>query len=76
MNCIISASRKEMIGSTLYLVGFEDDKLIENCEPCNICKRLIKNAGISRVVTNSNNSTIVLEKPYFDGTRIEIIEEK
>lgn len=77
MNCIISASRNEMLGSTLYLVGFENGQLIENCEPCNICQRLIKNAGISRVVTNSNitNSNITIEATYLDGTKIELIEE-
>lgn len=49
-NCIISASRKEMIGSTLYLAGFENEQAIA-AEPCPICKRLIINAGIARVVT-------------------------
>lgn len=49
MNAIISASRAEMLGSTLYLVGFEDGKQIE-ASPCPICQRLIKNAGIEKVV--------------------------
>ena len=52
MNAIISAARKDMIGSTLYLVGVESDGTrIENIEPCPICKRLIKNAGIKTLVT-------------------------
>lgn len=50
MNAIISASRREMIGSTLYLAGFENGQAIA-AEPCPICKRLIINAGIARVVT-------------------------
>ena len=50
-NAIISASRSEMIGSTLYLVGFENGKEIA-AEPCPICKRMIKNAGISYVKIN------------------------
>ena len=50
-NAIISASRNEMIGSTLYLYGFEGfDKPIENPAPCIMCTRLIKNAGIERVI--------------------------
>ena len=49
MNAIISASRKEMLGSTLYLYGSENGKPIV-CEPCPVCARLIKNAGICRVV--------------------------
>ena len=50
-NAIISASRNEMLGSTLYLYGFEGfDKPIENPEPCIMCNRLIKNAGIDHVI--------------------------
>ena len=50
MNAIISASRREMIGSTLYLAGFENRQAIA-AEPCPICARLIINAGIAKVVT-------------------------
>ena len=51
-NAIISASRTDMIGSSLYLVG-KDAKTgayVENAAPCSMCKRQIINAGISRVV--------------------------
>lgn len=48
-NAIISASRKEMIGATLYLYGEENGKAIEDCVPCPICSRMIKNSGIVRV---------------------------
>lgn len=50
-NAIISASRKEMIGATLYLYGEEDGKAIEDCAPCPICSRMIKNSGIVRIVS-------------------------
>ena len=51
-NAIISASRKEMIGATLYLVGKDarTGQYVENPSSCSMCKRLIINAGISRVV--------------------------
>lgn len=49
-NAIISASRAEMLGSTLYLAGFENGQIIA-AEPCPICKRLIINAGIKEVIT-------------------------
>jgi dCMP deaminase len=53
-NAIISASRNEMLGSTLYLAGFEGlDTPNDNPVPCMICSRLIKNAGI-RTVINQN----------------------
>lgn len=55
-NAIISASRKEMIGANMYLYGCEWDKKKSKwveieAEPCLICERMIKNAGISCVVS-------------------------
>lgn len=52
-NAIISASRQEMRGSTLYLWGMDVDtgKKLPNPEPCLQCWRRIHNAGIVRVVT-------------------------
>jgi len=51
-NAIIHASREQMLGSTLYLVGIEKStgKFVENTQPCAMCKRMIVNAGISKVV--------------------------
>ena len=50
-NAIISAARRDMIGATLYLAGWQDGERMEDPQPCNICWRLIKNAGIVAVVT-------------------------
>jgi dCMP deaminase len=52
MNCIVSASRKDMIGSTLYLCGKEvkTDTYVINSEPCVLCKRMILNAGVEKVI--------------------------
>ena len=51
-NAIISASRDKMIGATMYLVGKEvsDGSYIKNSNSCSMCKRMIINAGISKVV--------------------------
>lgn len=51
-NAIISAARREMIGSTLYLVGKDSEtrEFVENAFPCSMCKRLIINAGIDKVI--------------------------
>ena len=50
-NAIISASRNEMIGATLYLCGKEKTTgaVVENAMPCSMCKRMIINAGINDV---------------------------
>ena len=54
-NAMISASRKEMLGGTIYLAGemFKDDTWIEimDAEPCPICFRMIKNSGIKKIVS-------------------------
>ena len=64
-NAMLSAARKDMIGATMYLYGEEfvtindfvlgdvcEWKKIDNPEPCPICKRMIENAGIIKVITN------------------------
>jgi dCMP deaminase len=56
-NAIISCSRRDMIGSTLYLVG-RDAKTNEliTAAPCSLCRRFILNAGIERVVCRMGES--------------------
>lgn len=51
-NAIIAASREQMLGSTLYLCGREVDtgELIKDANCCTMCKRMIINAGIEKVV--------------------------
>jgi hypothetical protein len=57
---MLSAARKDMIGATMYIAGFESiigdecTREIYPCEPCPICERMIRNAGISRVITTSS----------------------
>lgn len=65
-NCIISAQRRDMLDSTLYLVGREctTGQLVANTSSCSMCKRLIINAGIKNVVirnTPTEYSTISVE---------------
>lgn len=51
-NAIISASREKMIGSVLYLVGFERSTMqyIVQSSSCSMCKRMVINAGIQTVI--------------------------
>ena len=75
MNAIISASRNEMLGADLYLAGF-DVKTGEpiECEawPCEICLRLIKNAGINRIINRKG----VIYKRSEDGILRQLIEKE
>ncbi|MCI1966243.1 MAG: deaminase [Oscillospiraceae bacterium] len=58
MNAIISAPRGSMIGATLYLAGREasSGSYVENPSPCSLCKRMIINAGITRVVARTSKT--------------------
>lgn len=51
-NCIISASRRDMLGSSLYLacVDAKTGKIVSDTTSCAMCKRLIINAGIKDVI--------------------------
>ena len=78
-NAIIHASRNDTLGGTLYLVGKNaaDNSYVENAAPCSMCKRMIINAGIVRVIIrntkDSFTSVIVDDWIYNDesltGTR-------
>ena len=51
-NAIIAAPRNEMIGATLYLAmcNSKTGELVSDASPCNMCRRMIINAGIERVI--------------------------
>lgn len=57
-NAIIAAARDAMLGSTLYLCCHDSDgKLLGETSSCAMCRRLIINAGISRVIIRSTPKT-------------------
>ena len=51
-NAIISASRRDMVGGTLYLVGRDarTGELLGAATSCSMCRRLVINAGLKEVV--------------------------
>ena len=51
-NAIISAPRKDMIDSTLYMVGIDakTGKYVQNSMSCSMCKRFIINSGVKTIV--------------------------
>ena len=57
-NAIIAASREQMLGATLYLVGREaDGTLMPDANSCTMCKRMVINAGIEKVVVRRTEDT-------------------
>ena len=51
-NAIIAASREQMLGATLYMscVDAKTGELVCDTNCCMMCKRMVINAGIARVV--------------------------
>jgi dCMP deaminase len=51
-NAIISASRRDMVGGTIYLVGRNaaTGELLSDATSCSMCRRLVINSGLERVV--------------------------
>ncbi|MBQ3929008.1 MAG: cytidine deaminase [Clostridia bacterium] len=55
-NAIIHASREDMIGAVMYLVGKDakTGQYVENASACSLCKRMIINAGIHNVIIRNS----------------------
>ncbi|NLB29505.1 MAG: cytidine deaminase [Clostridiales bacterium] len=70
-NAIISAARSEMIGATLYLAGknAKTGELLTDTLPCSMCKRLIINSGITKVIcrTGKNEFTATPVRDWIFG---------
>lgn len=60
-NAIISASRRDMIGGTLYLVGREAASgALTDAVPCSMCKRTIINSGIKEVIARNADGSFLI----------------
>ncbi|MGG7176930.1 deoxycytidylate deaminase [Clostridium paraputrificum] len=57
-NAIISASRRDMIGATLYLVGRDakTKEYVKDANSCSMCKRMVINAGIEKLVIRDSKN--------------------
>ena len=55
-NAMLSAQRKDMIDSSLFLVGirFDTNNYEEGASPCQMCRKLIINSGIKEVYVRIN----------------------
>ena len=82
MNAIISASRSECLGATLYLAGKNaaTGEYLETVQPCSMCRRVIINAGIKKVVMRTGKDQYevvnVQEWVFNDDSIHEREEEK
>lgn len=59
MNAIINAGRTRTLGAVLYLACYNiKTGQLEDAEPCFMCKRLILNAGIYKVVCRNADGSL------------------
>lgn len=61
-NAIIAASRQEMLGGTLYLVGYrteDNNNYEEGAAPCLMCRKMIINAGLEKVIVRVNKKEYI-----------------
>ena len=58
-NCMLSASRTDMIGGTIYIVGKEVNGDYADPRPCLLCRKMLKNAGIEKVVGRDEDGSIL-----------------
>ena len=70
-NAIISASRREVLGATLYMACKDPatGALIPGSTSCSMCRRLIINAGIAKVVirdTPTEYRVVDVEKEWIE----------
>ena len=70
-NAIISAPRREVLGATLYMVCKDPatGELVPGSTSCSMCRRLIINAGIARVVirdTAAEYRVVDVEKEWIE----------
>ncbi len=54
-NAVIRAAVHELEGATIYISGADDGADECHSEPCMMCKRIILNARIARVVYSDSN---------------------
>jgi dCMP deaminase len=62
-NAIIRASADELKGATIYISGADSNEGECLSEPCMMCKRMILNAGITKVVYSDGNGAYHVLKP-------------
>ena len=57
-NAIIAAPRSEMLDSVLYLAGIDGKtgEIISDSCSCQMCKRMVINAGISKVIVRNTKT--------------------
>jgi dCMP deaminase len=58
-NAIINGDPEKMKHATIYIVGFNADGSLASGKPCLLCRRMIRNAMIAKVVYLETDGSVV-----------------
>ena len=58
-NAIINADPVKMEGATIYIVGFNADGTLASGKPCLLCRRMLRNARLARVIYLETDGSVV-----------------
>ena len=62
-NAIINADPVKMEGATAYIVGYNADGTLASGKPCLLCRRMLRNARLAKVVYYETDGSIVRCSP-------------
>lgn len=62
-NAIINADPVKMKGATIYIAGFNADGSLASGKPCLLCRRMLKNAMLDKVVYLDDDGSVVICSP-------------
>ena len=62
-NAIINAASAAMEGATIYIVGVNADGRLASGKPCLLCRRMLRNAKLAKVVYYETDGCVVSCRP-------------
>ena len=62
-NAMLNADPAQMEGATVYIVGINADGTLASGKPCLLCRRMLRNAKLARVVYYETDGSVVTCAP-------------
>lgn len=62
-NAIINADPNKMQGATAYIVGYNADGTLASGKPCLLCRRMLRNAMLKKVIYLETDGSVVETTP-------------
>lgn len=62
-NAIVNADPNKMKGGTIYIVGYNADGSLASGKPCLLCRRMLRNAMLDKVIYLEADGSVVEATP-------------